>query len=101
MLCGMEQLAEAFIGMAAVLGVFGSPTVMVAFFLSHRRQMKELDIRQIEAQTKLAKAQGMVDLPEYIDSDDPLAVSAYRRAKEETLRSSAKHAAASRQGKQV
>lgn len=97
----MESLADAFLGMIAMVAVFGSPVLMVVFVLRHRRQMKELEIRQIEAQTKLAQIQAQGELPEYIDRDDPQAVAAYRRAREETLASSAKHAAASRAGKQL
>lgn len=97
----MEGIVEALIAFAVFGAVFGSPVVAIAIVLRHRRQMKELEIRQLEAQTKLAQIQAQGELPEYIDRNDPQAVAAYRRAREETLRSSAKHAAASQLGKQL
>lgn len=97
----MEALADALIAFGFAVMVFGSPVVAIGLVLRHRRQMKELDIRQLEAQTKLAQIQAQGELPEYIDRQDPQAVAAYRRAREETLASSAKHAAASQLGKQL
>ncbi|MFT5583398.1 MAG: hypothetical protein ACI9VR_000976 [Cognaticolwellia sp.] len=97
----MEGMVEALIVFAIFGAVFGSPVAAIAVVLRHRRQMKELDIRQIEAQTKLVQIQAQGELPEYIDREDPYAVAAYRRAREETLGASAKHAAASQMGKQL
>lgn len=82
-----------------MFAVFGSPVAAIALVLRHKRQMKQLEIDQIEAQVRLAKAQGIGQLPEYIDPEDPEAVAAYRRARAETLRSSAKHAAAAQSRK--
>lgn len=86
---------EALIPLVAILAVFGSPVAVIWLVLRHRQQMARLQVEQTEAARRLVEAQQRGALPEYIDSDDPVAVRAYQDAQAELARTSGRAAALS------
>lgn len=65
----------------------GSLSGIVKAWIAGRQaiQMKELEVRQIEAQARLAESNVIQLLPEYVDPDDKEEVRAYLEARRETI----------------
>ncbi len=91
------EFMEALVALFSILTVFGMPTAVIWMFLSHRRQMKQLEVRKLEAEVELQKAKNVQALPEYVDRDDPAEVEAYREAQDEVRRAAARNAVMQRQ----
>ena len=91
------QFMEAVVAIFSIFTVFGMPTFLMWLFLSHRRQMKQLEVRKLEAEVELTKANAVQRLPEYVDRDDPADVESFREAQDEVRRAAARSAAMQRQ----
>jgi len=95
------SLLESVVFWVAIIILFGGGGVLYApirRFLDqrHARQMKELEVRQLEAEAKLAEHRRTKDMPSYMDREDPREVEAWERAQDEMNRTAAKAAAAKR-----
>jgi len=66
--------------------IFGAPIVRTLVTGRHERQMKELEIRELEAKAKLVEAEARAALPAFVDASDPESVAAYKRARQEVSR---------------
>jgi len=55
----------------------------------HKRQLKELDVRKVEALASMGdrERQLLLDqMPDWIDADDPAEVEAFKQARKEAIR---------------
>lgn len=84
---------EHFVGIVAILSVFGMPVAMLYTVLAHRRQMRVLEIQRLEAEQRLLEARQLSDIPDYVDRSDRAAVDAWREARRELDKASARAAA--------
>ena len=58
----------------------------------HERKMKELEIREKEAEVKLLEHKRTQGMPEYLDREDPKQVEAWEEAEHETNKLAARAA---------
>jgi hypothetical protein len=81
---------EHFVGIVAILAVFGMPVAMLYTVLAHRRQMRLLEIQRIEAEQRLQESRQLSDIPDYVDRTDRAAVEAWREARRELDKATAR-----------
>lgn len=72
-------------GAAVLMVATPSIAAVVSKLLDNRKEirLKELEVAMLEAQRKLLEAQTRAALPEFVDAKDPVALEAWKRARQE------------------